>query len=159
MSKTDYMLSVPLLWGLIHGYRKGFIIQIASLLALCIGVLGARYVGDLIAPQIINTLGVDLKSGKLIGFVFGFSIITISILLLAKLLELLIKIAMLGIINRLIGALFGLLKWYLIVSVFVAVYERLHVYKHQETSKNDDKSYLYPLCFNTGNYIISLGDK
>ena len=65
MNVIDIILSIALSFGFIKGFSKGFIIEIASLGALFLGLLGALKFSDLVAellkeffdwnPMIIQT--------------------------------------------------------------------------------------------------------
>ena len=43
MNSFDYILLIPLLYGLYRGFTKGLIIELASLLALTLGIYGALH--------------------------------------------------------------------------------------------------------------------
>ena len=40
MNYLDIIIIIPLIWGAYKGFRKGFIIEIASLIALILGIWG-----------------------------------------------------------------------------------------------------------------------
>lgn len=156
MKWPDIVILILLAIGVIQGFRKGFIIQLASLVAILLGMIGAGMLAEKIAPSIMDTLGVDSGSGKIIAFVFLFCVIVVSVLLLAKLLEVVVKVLLLGIVNRIVGAVFGLIKWFVIMSVFVALFERMYIFKYHQTSRYHDDTYIYSYCYNTGNFILNL---
>ena len=43
MNSLDYILFIPLLYGFYRGFTKGLIIELASLLALTLGIYGALH--------------------------------------------------------------------------------------------------------------------
>ena len=126
MNSFDYILLIPLLYGLYRGYTKGLIIELASLLALTLGVYGAlhfssftfEFLGDYVE---INTLYLQLASYGL-----TFLIIVMVISLTGKALTILIKLVALGFINRMMGAIFGSIKVLLILSVFILFFDRFN---------------------------------
>ena len=46
MNYFDYLLLLPLVYGLYRGFTKGLIIELASLVALIAGVYGAMYLSS-----------------------------------------------------------------------------------------------------------------
>jgi len=38
MNYFDIMIAIPLIWGIYKGFKKGFIIEIASFIALGLGI-------------------------------------------------------------------------------------------------------------------------
>lgn len=116
MNYIDLTLGILLLYGCIKGFFKGFIIEVASLIALILGMVGALLFSTSVAKYISTTfaLSTDLPTGVVFAIVFV--AIVVGINLMARALTKLIKLAALGTINRLLGALFGGLKFTLIIS-------------------------------------------
>lgn len=116
MNYFDAIIAIPLVWGLINGFRKGFIVEISSLLALVLGLYGAvRF--SFIAGQWINEhYQWSEKAVQLVSFLITFSAIVILVHLMARAVHKLVKLAALGLVNRIAGALFGGLKYLLLVS-------------------------------------------
>ena len=47
ISPLDIVLAIPLLWGAIRGFRKGFILELTALAALFLGAYAALFGSDL----------------------------------------------------------------------------------------------------------------
>ena len=41
MNYLDIIIAIPLVWGIVIGFKKGFVIEIASLIAILAGVYGS----------------------------------------------------------------------------------------------------------------------
>jgi membrane protein required for colicin V production len=52
MNYLDIILAIPLLWGLYKGVSKGIIKELASLVALIVGIYGAVHFADSIQGQL-----------------------------------------------------------------------------------------------------------
>jgi len=106
----DLMFGGLIIYGGFKGFRKGFIVELASLLALVLGIYGAIHFSGFISEQLTNYIDwdkryVDLGAFGLtsIGIIFGVSLI-------GKMLTSLAKLILLNGINRMLGLLFGGLK-------------------------------------------------
>jgi len=126
MSIIDIVLGALLLFGLIRGAMKGLFVEIASLFALVLGVFGAihfsYFVADLIEPKV----DWDEKTMNIVAFATTFVIIVLAISLAGKALTKLADFAALGMLNKLLGGVFGALKIGLILSVLLIVFNKLN---------------------------------
>ncbi len=126
MSIIDIVLGALLLFGLIRGAIKGLFVEIASLCALVLGVFGAihfsYFVADLLEPKVEW----DEKTMNIVAFAITFVIIVLAISLAGKALTKLADFAALGMLNKLLGGVFGALKIGLILSVLLIVFNKLN---------------------------------
>jgi len=149
MNTFDILVSVSLAWGLINGLRKGFIIAVSRLLALGLGLVGAFLFSGKAAMYIAEHIQTSPQILNAIGFLILFVLIVIAVSALAKALTKVLKLAALGLINRLLGGFFGLLKWGLILSALVLVYEQINeiITLLPTNLKEESFSYTYLLEF------------
>ncbi len=126
MSVIDIVLGALLLFGLIRGLMKGLFVEIASLLALILGVYGAIHFSDFVAGFLESRVDWNEKTIQITAFAITFVIIVLAISLAGKALTKLADFAALGILNKLLGAAFGALKIGLMLSVVLIVFERLN---------------------------------
>ncbi len=111
----------------ILGFRKGLISQVTMFLGLCLGIwLALRFaglVGEQLAPY-----GVPAgEKGYLISFVLVFAGVVLGVYFLGRFAARVLKVLMLGWVDKLAGLLFGVLKAALILSVLLAVLARAGV--------------------------------
>ena len=125
MGYLDIILCILLIWGLYNGYTKGLIIQMASLLALILGVYGAIMFSNLTQGILTSNFQIDNKYIPIISFATTFIAIVIAVHFLGKVLEKSINMIALGLFNKLLGAVFGLLKVALLLSALIFVFEGL----------------------------------
>ena len=116
MNALDVVILVPLLWGLYRGITKGFIIQLASLVALGLGIFAAIKLSDKVAAMIKENVEASTSWLPLIAFAVVFITTVVLVFLLANFLEKVLKLAALGWLNKLMGAIFGLAKYLLLLS-------------------------------------------
>ena len=117
----DFIIAIFLLWSAYRGITKGFLIMAASLAALVLGVWGAIRFSHLTAALMISFFSMETKYLALISFALTFVIIVILVHLLSRALDKLVKAVSLGLVNRLAGLLFGLLKTAFLISIFLVI--------------------------------------
>lgn len=123
MSVLDIILLALLLLGLIGGFRKGFFVEVASLVALIAGVYGAIHFSNFAGDFLMDKVDWNEKTVNIIAFAITFIVIVLVIALAGKALTKLADFAALGILNKLLGALFGLLKMAVILSVILIIFD------------------------------------
>ncbi|MCK8480243.1 CvpA family protein [Psychroserpens algicola] len=126
MALIDIILAALLLFGLIRGFMKGFFVEIASLVALIAGVYGAIHFSNFAAEFLDSKVDWDEKYINIVAFAITFVVIVLIIALAGKALTKLADFAALGILNKLLGGLFGALKIGLILSVLLIVFDTMN---------------------------------
>lgn len=126
MALIDIILGALLLFGLIRGLMKGLFVEVASLVALIAGVYGAIHFSNFAAEFLDSKLDWDEKYINIVAFAITFVIIVLMIALAGKALTKLADFAALGILNKLLGGVFGALKIGLILSVLLIVFDNMN---------------------------------
>ena len=126
MNTFDIILTALLLFGFVRGIMKGLFVEVASLVALVAGVYGAIHFSYFIGEWLKNSVSWDEKYIALAAFAGTFIIIIIVISLLGKILTKIADFASLGILNKILGGVFGALKIGLILSVVFIFFGKLN---------------------------------
>jgi len=116
MNYLDIVLGALLLIGLIRGILKGLFVELASLVAIIAGIYGAIRFSFYVSDFLKDKINLSPQNLKLIAFGVTFIGIILGISLLGRLLTKVAKFAALGLINRVLGGAFGLLKFAMIAS-------------------------------------------
>jgi membrane protein required for colicin V production len=143
MNYFDIIIIIPLLWGAYKGFKKGLIIEIASLIALFLGVWGGVKFSSVSAKYLGEMFDISEKLMPLISFSITFILIVIAVFALAKLLQKLIKMVALGTINKIAGAAFGVLKFGLIFSVILSLINNINAEIKFISPEMQESSLLY----------------
>jgi membrane protein required for colicin V production len=98
---------------------KGLVIEITSIVAIILGVLGSRLWGAMFATWLLRQFAWPESVCVVLAYALLFVGISILLHLVAKLLTKLFKKVSLGWLNRLLGGVFGTLKWAIIVLTLV----------------------------------------
>ena len=126
MSIIDIVLAALLLFGFIRGLFKGLFVEVASFLALVLGIYGAIHFSYFASEFLESKVDWNEKTVNVVAFAITFVIIVLLISLAGKALTKLANFAALGILNKLLGAVFGALKIGLILSVLLIVFNKLN---------------------------------
>ena len=126
MNSLDYILFIPLLYALYRGFTKGLIIELASLLALTLGIYGALHFSSFTFEFLSDYFEIKTVYLQLVSYGLTFLIIAVLISFTGKILTMLIRLVALGFINRMMGAIFGGIKALLILSVFISFFDRFN---------------------------------
>ncbi|WP_298542302.1 CvpA family protein [uncultured Aquimarina sp.] len=119
MNYIDIILGILLLWGLIKGFSKGLFVSLASLVALVAGIYIAVHFSHLVGGYLEQYVDWGDGAMKLTAFAITFIVVVILISIAGKLLTKIADFASLGILNKLLGAAFGVLKFAFIASVII----------------------------------------
>ena len=125
MNILDLVLGSFLAWGAIRGFQKGLILQLATLLALVLGVYCSVTFSHFTADFLNEQITIDENAITILSFILTFSIVIIGVHLLAKIIEKAFKMVALGFLNKIMGSAFGVLKMALILSVLLSVLYQL----------------------------------
>lgn len=143
MSWLDIIILLPLLIGLVRGLMKGLVIEITSIVAIILGVLGSRLWGAMFATWLLRQFAWPESVCVVLAYALLFVGISILLHLVAKLLTKLFKKVSLGWLNRLLGGVFGTLKWAIIVLTMVLCVHRLDEQFHFIQSDLKEQSIIY----------------
>jgi len=143
MNYIDLVLGIILIIAAIQGFRKGFIIEVASLAALILGIWGAIKFSDWTAGYISKTFNYHLGSLSTIAFLITFVCIVVLVHILGKILDTTVKAVALGFLNRLAGIIFGVLKAAVILSVLLLLFDSVDENVHILPSKQKAESKIY----------------
>lgn len=143
MNTIDLVFAIILLWSAYRGFSKGFIVQLATLAALLLGILGAVMFSDYTSSLIIKKFEVSGNYLQIISFAVTFIVIVIAVHLLAKMLNKLIDAVALGVVNRLLGVLFSILKVAFIVSIILVLVNKVDNKYNFISDETKEESLLY----------------
>ena len=153
MTWLDILILLPLLVGLVIGIKRGLIIELTNLISIIAGVVCARLLSAPVAAWIAQQFTWPEAVCSVVAYTLLFLISTTLLYLLGKLLTKLFKAVKLGWLNRLLGGVFGLAKYAIIVLFVVLCVHQLDTQFQflQEDLKEESVVYkaVIPLSENT----------
>ncbi|HEX6915203.1 MAG TPA: CvpA family protein [Chitinophagaceae bacterium] len=146
----DFLFLVILVLAVFKGYSRGLIVAVFSLLAFIIGIMAAVKFSAKVAEWLQEQSGQDSPWMPFVAFVLVMVAVMLLIRLGASVIERVVKIAMMGWLNRLGGIIFYLLLYLIFFSIVLFYAEQLGVL----TSQTIETSRTYPILAPVGPAII-----
>ena len=143
MNYIDIIICIPLVWGLYKGFTKGLIIEAASLVAFGLGVWGGIHFSDYISHKISTWFSWQSPYLPVVSFAVTFLSIIITVYFIAKLVQRMVDGMALSAINKILGAVFGALKFAMVMSVIIFIIDALEESYPMISLKTKNESVLY----------------
>lgn len=143
MSVLDMILGALLAYSLYKGIKNGLFVEIASFISLLLGIYLAIKFSSFMKEIISKHVSWNPNTIQATAFILTFILVVIGVYLLAKALTGIADFAQLGWLNKLGGGFFRILKTILILSIIIALFEKINfnnMFAKQETL---DKSIFY----------------
>jgi len=158
MNLVDLILLSLLFIFSINGFRKGIVIEIASLLSFFIGIIGGIKFSQFASDIINSFFSWNPTVTKIIAFIIVFIVCVRITTLAAKIITKALKLALLGFINRILGALFGAFKGAVILGFLIFLFGNFIIqYITTVPEEYLNNSTLYVPLFEFGEKIYSFG--
>lgn len=123
MNYLDLVLLIPLAYAAWKGFRKGFVIEIFTLLAFFFGIYAGVHFSDYTAEKIAGEIDVNTAYMPTIAFTVTFLVVGAVVYFAGKAVEKLVQMTALSPMNKMGGLVFGTLKMVLIISVLFSLVE------------------------------------
>ena len=154
MNYIDIFLSLVIVWGAYNGFLKGLINELSSILGIIIGVYLAKnfytYLDVKLKP--IFESEADYISILSLMIIFLFTVMIFEII--SRLLTKFLKLIALGLLNRIIGSVFGVIKSILILCVIIFIFSKINNMLAIIENETLNQSFLYSKIENINNTII-----
>ena len=135
MNTVDIILSLVLLYGFVRGFFRGLLAELASLVGIVAGIYGAVHFSHFLGDFLSSIVEWKAQYINLVSFAVTFILIVFLVSLAGKMLTKIAAFAALGIVNKLLGAVFGFFKSAFVASViimfFKATNERIDIVEDQ----------------------------
>tara|TARA_B110000003_G_scaffold230952_1_gene233321 strand:- start:720 stop:1265 length:546 start_codon:yes stop_codon:yes gene_type:complete len=139
MNYLDIIIIVSVLYALIKGISNGLINEVSSLISLLTGVYVAINFSEFLRPFIKDYISNNSQYIPIISFIILFLVVVISIKTIGFFLDKIIKLLALGVVSRLLGGVFGMLKAVVFFSFILFFTEEYNLINKK--TKEDSISY------------------
>jgi len=150
----DAIIGVALAWALFRGFQKGFIVKIASLIALVAGTFAGFHGSEGLANWLNNEVNWSETSVQLTAFILTFILVVIGVHFLAKLIEKMVDLTALGLINKLAGMALGAFQMVLLLSITTFALDGVFGERNWLPAGAAEESVLYPSVETAVEWII-----
>ena len=117
MSKIDIFLLVIILFGAFTGYRQGFLLELFSVAAIVLGILGGFKLMNEAMVLLQKNFNADKTILPYIAFGLVFLVIVIGVMIIGKLIKASIDKTFLGRMDAIMGSFLGAFKIIFLASV------------------------------------------
>jgi len=125
MNFLDIVLAIPIVLLAFGGYKKGLIKEVASLVALILGIYFAILFSDVVASYLLGYFDINHRYVFIVAFILTFIGVVLAVSLLGRMLDKIASLAALGFINKFLGLIFGFVKGVVIVSVLIMLFNMI----------------------------------
>lgn len=143
MNTLDIILIICLSAALIEGLIRGFTEQIIALVSIIAGTWAAFKFSQLVCSMLQPYLQISEKVLYVIVFVLMIVVVILLLRLLGKVIKASIKFVMLGWLDRLLGALFALIKVSLIIGIVIILFNTINSSFHIVSESVMENSVIY----------------
>ena len=156
----DVLLVLPLVVGLVRGLMRGFISEVIAILVVILGVIGARLWAPSFSAWFLVQFAWPKEVCDVVAYTLLFLGIAIVLSILARLLTKLMRAIHLGWANRVLGAVFGIAKYGLLVLIAVFLTDKLNESTHWlDESPILKSSVVYPQMVKATHALLSFSGK
>lgn len=142
----DIVTIILLAVALFKGLRKGLVVAIFSFFAYFVGLAAALKLSALVARYIGSNVEVSQRWLPFIAFAVVFIIVILLVRLGAKTIEGVMRMMMLGWLNRIGGALLYILLYFFIYSILLFYATQLHLIKQETIQASVTYSFIEPFA-------------
>ncbi|MGJ8738586.1 CvpA family protein [Zobellia laminariae] len=155
MSFLDIILGLLLLYGLWKGLKNGLFVELASIVALIAGIYGAIHFSYYAGDYLSENMEWNERYINIAAFVITFVVIVLAVQLAGRFLTKIANFAMLGLLNKLAGGIFGALKVAVILGALLIFFERINDSADVVKDETMKESVLYGPIKEIGAFIFS----
>lgn len=130
MSALDIIILVVFVGAVIYGFWKGVLVQLGTVAGILLGILACRLFGPWLTEVLGGATGgsnaidmgyVNSVLANVILFILGF----LCAKLVARLVKTVTTAVKLSIVDKLLGVIFCLFEWFLVLSILLNVWQVL----------------------------------
>ena len=122
MNILDVIILISLIPALIQGIRKGFISQAISIISFITGIWASARFADMVTIWLSKYIQAGEQILKIVAFAIILIVVFLALGFIGRLLEKVLDFAFLGWVNRLAGAVFSLMKAFLIIGLVITAF-------------------------------------
>jgi len=140
----DLIYAVIIVLAILHGYRRGLIVGLFSLVAVIIGLAAAMKLSIVAGKYIGKVINISDEWMPVISFAAVFLIIVLLIRLGAKAIEKTIQFVMLGWVNKIGGIIFYAAVYTIVFSVILFYAEQMKWLQPETINKSVTYTFVQP---------------
>lgn len=124
MNLIDSICLIILIYGSYKGFKNGIVGEVLSFLGILLGIYLSKTYYLVIDEYLVTVFDSTNQLVSIISVILIFSVTIILSKILSKVITKALNVMALGLLNKLIGSVFGLLKYLLILCIMTFVFSK-----------------------------------
>ena len=139
MNLIDSICLIILIYGSYKGFKNGIVGELLSFLGILLGIYLSKTYYLVIDEYLVTVFDSTNQLVSIISVILIFSVTIILSKILSKVITKALNVMALGLLNKLIGSVFGLLKYLLILCIISFIFSKANdVFVFIETNKIEE---------------------
>ena len=139
MNLIDSICLIILIYGSYKGFKNGIVGELLSFLGILLGIYLSKTYYPIVDEYLATIFDSTNQLVSLISVILIFSVTIILTKILSKVITKALNVLALGLLNKLIGSIFGLLKYLLILCIITFIFSQANdVFVFIETNKIEE---------------------
>ena len=160
MNWLDILLVLPLVVGLVRGLMRGFISEVIAIVVVILGVLGARLAAPSCSAWFLQQFAWPQGVCDIVAYTLVFLVIAVILSVIARLISKFLRAIHLGWANRLLGGVFGICKYGIIVLLAVFLLDKTNeAFHYLDEAPVVKTSVVYPQMIKATHALLSFSGK
>ncbi len=156
MTFIDILLGVALSFAAYKGIKNGLFVELASLISFFVGIFVAIKFSYLVADAISTSVSWSHKTTQVVAFIATLIVVVIAIHSLAKVFSKMSSFVFLGWLNKLGGAVFGILKTTLLLGILLSLVQKVNINNALISKKTQNESILLNPVLKTSEVLLPI---
>ena len=156
MNYIDFILIVIIIWGAFNGFKKGLINELASIIGLILAIFFAKNYYLFLNKKLYDLFESESDFISILSVIIIFFLTILIVKIIAKFLTKIIKFVFLGLVNKIIGSLFGILKSFLVLAILIFIFSKLNEVVNIVEKEKLHQSIVYSKIEKTSFYLIGI---
>ena len=124
MNVLDAIILIPLIFGAYKGFRKGLLMELVSIIALVLAIIVSFRFMQKGIEFLMPHLGAENSMLPVFAFIMIFMGVLVGVFYTGKILKKILNFTPLGWIDDVAGGVLGLLKWSLVLSTLLWLFDK-----------------------------------
>ena len=124
MNLIDSICLIILIYGSYKGFKNGIVNEVLSFFGILLGIYLSKTYYQIVDKYLVSVFDSTNQLVSLISVTLIFTLTIILSKILSKVITKALNIMALGLLNKLIGSVFGLLKYLLILCIMTFVFSK-----------------------------------
>ena len=139
MNLIDSICLIILIYGSYKGFKNGIVGELLSFLGILLGIYLSKTYYPIVDEYLATIFDSTNQLVSLISVILIFSVTIILTKILSKVITKALNVLALGLLNKLIGSIFGLLKYLLILCIITFIFSQANdIFVFVETNKIEE---------------------